>query len=268
MKAIVHKLDVDTDIILVPFWDLHIGSPKCSYEDVVKRINYVKNTTNAYCILGGDLINNSTCDSVGDTYAEPLTPQQQINKCIELFTPISDKILGMCSGNHEQRTYRKSGVDICQCIAAGLGITDRYDATSGVIFLQFGSRTTSVDQDGNINKNFNKPIQYTIYFAHGTGSGGRLIGSKVNGVEKRAQIVDTDIVMQGHTHQPFIAPISSFTVNNNTCTIKQHWQWLVNTDATLNYEEYAETVGMRPTAKAIPRLVLSSSHKSVTGILN
>lgn len=268
MKAIPIELpDTLEQVEIVPFWDLHIGSTKCRYQEVKRRIEYVRTVPHAYAILGGDLMNNSTCDSVGDTYSEVITPQQQIDKTVELFTPIKDKILGMCAGNHEARTLKKCGIDIAQCAAAQLGIIDRYDTTSGLIFLSFGKRTTYLNQDGTKNKHQGDKISYTIYFCHGTGNGGRLIGSKVNGTERRADIVDADIIMQGHTHQPFIAPSARLVVDRVHKTFNTKYQWLVNADATLNYEEYAETVGMRPSATINPRLILSGHTQAVVALM-
>ena len=269
MKTIDINLGADVKRIeIVPFYDLHIGSPHCKYDIIQKRIEYVKNTENAYAVLGGDLINNSTRDSVGDCYSEPLTPQQQINKSVELFMPIANKILGVTTGNHERRTLKKHGVDITQCMCAQLGIVDRYDPVAGLIFLSMGARESTVDETSKQpNHNIGQPIMYTIYFTHGDGNGGRTLGGKVNGVERRTNIIDADIIMCGHTHQSFITYESRYIVQRQKRTIKQVDTMLVNMDATIGYEGYAETVGMKPTALRNPRIVLDGTKHAMVGIL-
>lgn len=49
------------------FADEHIGDEFSDLESLKKRIEYVKNAPNAYCILNGDILDNATTDSVGDT---------------------------------------------------------------------------------------------------------------------------------------------------------------------------------------------------------
>jgi predicted MPP superfamily phosphohydrolase len=80
-----------------PFADLHIGDKHCSIEGVKKRIEQVKEKENAYVILNGDIINNATKTSVSDSYAEELSPMEQISRFVELFEPVKDKILCLIS---------------------------------------------------------------------------------------------------------------------------------------------------------------------------
>ena len=68
--------------------DLHMGDKHCDYKTIRDNINLIKNTENAYCILNGGLMNNATNTSISDSYAEQLTPMQQIGQAVELLTPI------------------------------------------------------------------------------------------------------------------------------------------------------------------------------------
>lgn len=251
MRIIDIRLGEELDEVeIVPFWDLHIGSPKCKYDEIQSRISYVQNVANAYAIIGGDLCNNSTRDSVGDTYTEQLTPMEQIKMAVELFRPISDKILGICSGNHERRSYKKEGVDLDYFFASELGLADKYDYTAGLIFLQFGlqKRTASCHKA--------RPQLYTIYFTHGDGQGGRTIGGKVAGLQRRGDMIDADVIITGHTHQPFSTRQCKFRINPPTRSISKVDQLLVNTDATIEYEQYAEIMGLPPSSTFNPRIML------------
>ena len=89
----------------------------------------MKENDHVYAIILGDLLNNSTKTSVGDVYEEELTPMQQVKKAVMMFEPIKHKILGVCSGNHERRSYKMDGVDLLYFMCAELGIADKFHFT-------------------------------------------------------------------------------------------------------------------------------------------
>lgn len=230
------------------FSDLHLGSKKCNYELIKERIERVKNDPDTYCIILGDLMNNSTKTSVGDVYEEALTPMQQIQLAVKTFEPIKDKILGICSGNHERRSYKTDGVDLGWIFASELGLADNYDYCACLLFIRFGDRGSH----GNHLR-----MCYTLYMTHGDGNGGRTIGGKANGLQRRGSIINSDIVVTGHTHAPLSFVESFFEVNYLDSVAVQKDQLFVNASATLNYEEYAELYGMKPSATASPVILLS-----------
>lgn len=55
MKAIKCNLPDTGAIEIYPMADLHIGDSMSDYKLIMERIEHVKNTPNAYCILDGDL---------------------------------------------------------------------------------------------------------------------------------------------------------------------------------------------------------------------
>ena len=169
MKII--KTDLSSELESVElhiFADEHIGDANCDIDRVIERIEYVKNTPNAYCILNGDLLDNATKTSIGDTYTQVFNPMGQLARAVELFSPIKDKILCITHGNHENRTYKKEGINLSRLIADQLGLSDVYSPTSAILFLRFGMGTPHTHN--------NKPC-YTIYTLHGSG-GGRKEGAK------------------------------------------------------------------------------------------
>lgn len=258
------------EVELVLFYDLHIGSKKCDHQEIARRISYVQNTPNAYAILGGDLINNSTKDSVGDTYTEVCSPMEQCKAVIELFTPIADKIVAMTSGNHERRSYKKEGVDLSLYIAGMLGIQDRYDSAGCLAFIKFGKKTKLNElekMNGTKTRPQCQPLVYTVYFTHGDGNSGRTIGGKANGLERRGDIIDADVVIAGHTHAPFAMKRAAFKCVPNTFTHVLKEQLLVNAAATLEYEEYAELFGLKPSSSANPRIYLNGRMKETAAVI-
>jgi len=69
-----------------------------------------------------------------------MSPQEQIKKAVELFSPVKDKILGVVNGNHERRISKVAGIDITEVMADKLGV--RYAGDEFCIKLRFGRKPT------------------------------------------------------------------------------------------------------------------------------
>lgn len=263
MKCIKNNLPQDLGSAEIEiFSDLHLGSKKCDYDAIRKRIERVKENAHVYAIILGDVLNNSTKTSVGDVYEEALTPMQQVNAAVTMFEPIKHKILGVCSGNHERRSYKTDGIDLLYFMCAELGIADKYDYCSCLLFVRLGlDKNKSV-----IGKNL-RQICYTIYMTHGDGQGGRTVGGKANGLQRRGHIVDADIIVTGHTHAPISFRDCCYSIDYQNSGVIQKEQLFVNASATLNYEEYAELYGMKPSSKRSPVLVLDGTKKEIAVVM-
>lgn len=251
MKLINVTVPGADEIVIDPLYDLHIGSSKCDMPQLIERLAAIKSEANRFCILGGDVINNSTKDSVGDTYTDTLSPMDQIKMAAKLFEPIKDKILCVTSGNHERRSYKKEGVDLTYFLCSELGIQDRYDYTACLMFLNIDGRTIK-----------HNPILYTIYVTHGDGNGGQTVGGKANGLERRGKIVDADVFITGHTHSPISFRTARYRIDRTHRRLQKTDTLFINASATLDYEEYAEMVGMAPSSTTYPLLQLSGILQS------
>lgn len=241
------------------FADLHIGDKHCDLEQIKRDIEYVRTTPNCYAILNGDIINNATKTSVSDSYAELLSPMEQLAAYMELFLPIKDKILAMTQGNHENRTYNKEGVDLTQFVAQQLGIEDRYSKTGAVLFLKVGERKLP-------NNTKRVPIVYSFYILHGSG-GGRKEGAKAIRLADMASIVDVDIYLHAHTHLPMTLREGYFRTDHSNGTVKFVDKLFVNTSAQLHYGGYGEAFEFKPSSTTCPRLYLSGTSKLATANL-
>ena len=81
MKVLKIDLPRELDQIeLHVFADEHIGDEQCDLKRLYQRIEHVRNTPNAYCILNGDIIDNATRTSIGDIYAQEFNPMLHIDK--------------------------------------------------------------------------------------------------------------------------------------------------------------------------------------------
>lgn len=255
MKTVKNDLPSDFKTIEIEFFgDLHIGSKRCDYKLINERIERVKNNENVYAIILGDIINNSTKNSVGDVYEEPLSPMQQIKTATTMFMPIKDKILCVVSGNHCDRSYKESGIDLMHFMCAELGISDKYDTIGCLTFIRFGSAA---------HKNGSRKMCYTMYVTHGTGQGGRLIGSKATGLARRGEIVDADVIVTGHTHQAITFRQSSYKVDYQNSSAYEKEQVFINIASTLGYEAYAEKVGLRPSSTINPVAILDGVRRNI-----
>lgn len=254
MKVV--KVDLPQDLKEIEIHtlaDLHIGDKFSNKEGIKERIEHIKNTPNAYCILNGDLMNNATKTSVSDSYAEELTPMEQVEMCLEMLEPIKDKIIAITSGNHEKRTYNKEGIDITKLVAMQLKLTDRYSPTSCIVFLRVGK---AKETHGRINGQ----VCYTLYCNHGSG-GGRKEGAKAIRLADMSSIIDADIYIHSHTHLPMIMKQGYFRVSLQNSSVARVDKLFVNTSAMLEYGGYGEAFEYKPTSQHSPVIYLDGCTK-------
>ena len=265
MKII--KIDLPRELESVElhiFADEHIGDEQSDIKRVIERIEYVKNTPNAYCILNGDLMDNATKTSIGDTYTQVFNPMEQLAKAVELFTPIKDKILCITHGNHENRTYKKEGINLSRLIADQLGLADRYTPTSAALFVRVGENSRGMKETNGSGKN--RQICYTLYVLHGSG-GGRKEGAKAIRLADMASIIDTDIYIHSHTHLPMIMKQAYHRIDPRNYAVALVTKLFVNTAANLDYGGYGEAQEFKPASKDTPVIYLSGSKKDFTAKL-
>lgn len=252
MKII--KIDLPRELPSVEvhtFADEHLGDEHSDLKRLLARIEYVKNTPNAYCILNGDIIDNATKTSIGDTYAQVFNPMEQMEKATEIFSPIKDKILCITHGNHENRTYKNEGINLSRLMATQLGLADRYTPTSATLFIRFG--------DGGASTHHRR-VCYTIYVLHG-GGGGRKEGGKVNRLAEMASIIDTDIYIHSHTHLPMVMKQAFHRIDTSNSAVALIDKLFVNTAANLKYGGYGEAGAFKPSSKDTPVIYLSGTKK-------
>ena len=259
MKVI--KIDLPRELSSVElhtFADEHLGDEHSDLKRLLGRIEYVKNTPNAYCILNGDIIDNATKTSIGDTYTQVFNPMEQLAKAVEIFEPLKDKILCITHGNHENRTYKKEGINLSCLMANQLGLADRYTPTSACMFIRFGEQSRGhkeTNGSGKIRK-----ICYTMYVLHGSG-GGRKEGAKAIRLADMASIIDTDIYIHSHTHLPMVMKQAFHRIDTSNSAVALVDKLFVNTAANLKYGGYGEAGAFKPSSKDTPIIYLSGTKK-------
>ena len=259
MKVI--KIDLPRELSSVEihtFADEHLGDEHSDLKRLLARIEYVKNTPNAYCILNGDIIDNATKTSIGDTYTQVYNPMEQLAKAVEIFEPLKEKILCITHGNHENRTYKKEGINLSCLMAKQLGLYDKYTSTSAVLFIRVGAESRGhkeTNGSGKIRK-----ICYTLYVLHGSG-GGRKEGAKAIRLADMASIIDTDIYIHSHTHLPMVMKQAYHRIDTTNSAVALVDKLFVNTAANLKYGGYGEAGEFKPSSKDTPVIYLNGSKK-------
>ena len=257
MKAIRCDLPYSETVEIHPMADLHIGDSMSDFKLIMERIEHIKNTPNAYCILGGDLMDTAIATSVGDTYGANLKPMDQLKQCVKIFGPIKDKILAVLPGNHENRIYRSDGIDITEMMCAQLGIPEKYTNTTALVFVRFGKES---------HRNHGRPVLYTIYATHGA-CGGRKEGGKINRLADLACIVDADVYLHHHTHLPLAFKNRFYRVSGANSSVAPVEKLFVNGAAALDYGGYGDTAGFKPASKTNPVIYLSGKKRDLWAIV-
>lgn len=260
MKIIKIDLSRTLDRVeLHTFADEHIGDENCDVKRLMQRVEYVRDTPNAFCILNGDIIDNATKTSIGDTYTQVFNPMEQLAKAVEIFAPIRDKILCITHGNHENRTYKKEGINLSCLLAKQLGLDARYTPTSAVLFLRLGEQSRGLKETNGSGKY--RQILYTLYVLHGNG-GGRKEGAKAIRLADMASIIDTDIYIHSHTHLPMVMKQAFHRIDERNNAVAIVDKLFVNTAANLNYGGYGEGAEFKPASKDTPIIFLGGRKKT------
>ena len=255
LNGFVHSLECNNKPIeVVPIADLHIGDPEKQKKLIKSLIDGIATNENRYTILIGDLMNTAIVGSKSDIYNELYKPSKQLEKCYDLFNPIKDKILGIVSGNHEERISKSVGVNMTSLLAAELGLSHLYSDTSALIFLRFGYRKDKYHSG-----------QYSIYVNHGHG-GGRRPGGKINALADFGSIIDADCFIVGHTHLPASFKDSTFRIIPHAGNAVLRERLFVNTASALDYTGYGNRGGYQPPSNSYPIITFDDKkqHMSVT----
>ncbi|MBP3936400.1 MAG: metallophosphoesterase [Clostridia bacterium] len=255
MKTVKVSLGNFPSVEIHTFSDWHIGDRACDEDTIMKEVQCVRDTDNAFVICNGDLMNNATKASVSDCYSEEIPPMEQLQRLCDLLEPIKDKILLLTQGNHEARTFRADGIDLTALLAKQLGIYDRYVREGGVLFLRFGD-----------SPNHHRPVHYSFYCTHGSG-GGRKEGAKAIRLADMASIVDCDIYLHSHTHLPMVMKQNFYRTNISQSTVSEVEKLFVNSAAKLGYGGYGQTYEFKPSNTTSPVIYLDGRKKQFSARL-
>lgn len=233
-QPIIHTLPGRT----IKVWaiaDVHIGAKEADIDDFKAFLKRIEQDEDSYLVIVGDLLNNGLKDSLTNVYEETMPPHAQVEKAVELLTPVAGKILGCVGGNHELRTKRGVDIDIMAQVMTLLGKPELYRPNMAFIRVRLK------------NENASTSDTYSLLLVHGkTENKKRRLAYAVEGV---------DAIISGHTHNGSVEkPARLVFSGQNKVSVKP----LVSLTACswLSYGGYAARGLMLPSATSSPQCLV------------
>lgn len=215
------------EIIIAPLFDVHYGHQAHRHEKFLSYIRWIEETPNVFAICGGDLMENALDDGRGMSYDQIRSPQNQLDEMTAHLARIAHKILVMIPGNHEERTHKKTGVDVMRVMA------DRLDVPyfDGPIFLSVLANS----------------YRWNFYVTHGRGNAQTKGGKMNNAGRPRKFTEDIQFFISGHVHDRIVESEIALFPNPVTCTLDRLPQWTVVCPSFLGWADtYAYRAGYAP----------------------
>lgn len=256
MKTI--KIDLPSDVLnneikIFPLSDVHIEDPACNMKKLLDWRADVLSAPNNYVIVNGDICNMAIAGSKSDVYSATMKPDEAIDAVVDFLEPIKDRILSVCSGNHDSRPYKIAGIDSTKRICRELNIEEKYHPHACVVFISFGK-----SQGRDCRKQ-----PYSIFHRHGNG-GGKKIGGKANNLQSLSEVIDCDAYIISHTHQSLVFKQNFFRTDYKNKKITAVEKTFVNSNAWLDYENsYAVSLGCTPASLQYPVMILKGFEKKI-----
>ena len=221
--------DFKGDVKIALLFDVHYGNFAHKKEKFLSYINWIKETPNVYAILGGDLMENALDDGRGMTYDQTENPQTQFDEMALLLAPIAHKILCSTTGNHEARTYKKTGIDVMRLLCEKLKIP----YFSGPIWLSITANT----------------YKWNLWVSHGF-SNSRTKGGKMNSANQPKKFTGLiHFFISGHVHDRVCESEELLTDDPINCRLMEMKQWTIIAPSFLGWKEtYAYRAGYPPPA--------------------
>ena len=222
--------------------DVHWGSPQCDKQRFLNMIDYARHN-GIYVFLMGDLLEMATRTSIGSgIYEQESIGETQFEQMVAYLKPLASKklILGSLRGNHCERVFQATGIDIAKAIARELSVPYLGDACWNV--FRVGNQS------------------YSIYSLHGR-TGARFDGTCLLALERLAVSFAADLVIMAHAHRC----ISSSVVYQKTVNgvVKEFKKHLLITGHYLNYGGYAQTYGLSISKKGSPKVKFFSERHDI-----
>ena len=224
--------------------DIHSGAIGSNAIREEMKVNFIKNTANAYSIMNGDTF-NCIIKAEENIHDDKFGTNRQVERAIHLYEDVKDKIVCVIDGNHDGaygKRWTSSTLSPCKHFADALGLP----SVEFGVNVKFNLPTSDFKRE---NKSIN------IYFSHATG--------KTSGEAKSVDITfekaminmaekgfAPDVIFGGHFHSNSNGsfPISVMQYDENgKCIGMQRKDIITVSESTLQeVARYAQSCGYPP----------------------
>ncbi|MEW6016506.1 MAG: hypothetical protein AB1760_00365 [Pseudomonadota bacterium] len=259
MRWISRDFSPDFDeVVIVPFADLHLGSPEFDAKKFAQYRDWVLDAPNRFCVILGDVTEMVTRVSKGSPNEQSVTSKEQQKQAVKLLAPLgkAKRIIAALDGNHERRVDETS---IVENIVShqDVGCADAYCADGFYLKLRVGRR------DGDKQK----PFVYNIYGTHGWG-GGRSQGLVANKLLELRQQRFAHAYLSAHDHKPLVFALEYGLPDNRNDCEKRVLQVFMSAGTFKDWGGYSERGGHRLPTIGTPLLHLSGREERPWGTVN
>ena len=248
IKIFNHKIQKDK-FTLYPLYDMHIGSNLCDITKLLETIDIIRKDTDGYFVIGGDALDMSIKESIGDVY-NGMNPAEEGKRYLEIFQNLWNKCLGVIRGNHEMRLFRSTGIDLLEFITP----FELYAGDTAIVNIQWGSELQNTT---------------SILLTHGSG-GASTPGGQMNSAIKMEKVVtNINFILSGHTHQLIQFPDLIYIYNPKLMVIEEHITEHIVCGSYLKWGDYSERKVLKPSIIGSPRILFDNhvSNKYVVQLL-
>ena len=230
-------------VYLIPFMDIHIGSPYFREDALRGYISWIQRT-NAYVIGGGDWHQNDIPNNrASNVWTQTLSPENQVDRLAEILSPIRDRLLFAVGGGHDQRFTKSTSIDLMALTWGRLGLpTETYGPTAVFATIY-------------VNK-----VKYLVYLTHGWG-GARNSGGQVNKIEELCKAANADLFLTGHEHTLTYSRRNYRVMAGKT--IRNQRQIFVGCGGFEDYTPFLVGIGRRPPDIGCPRIRFDGQRKDI-----
>lgn len=252
-EFIVREFPGREDVTIIPIADVHLGAKECMEKEFMDFVEMVKNTPNIYLILGGDLINNATRNSVSNVFEDRYRPSDQKKMMAKILEPVADRVIAGVPGNHEARSGKDADDDPLYDIMCKMDIEDRYRENIAFVKIRMGNNRS----DGSKNPT------YVLAVVHGSG-GGIYTGSAVNKNERFGYTIDgIDALICAHTHKPVVSAPGKIKIDSRKNLVTVVPFKVITATSWLNYGGYAAKKMLLPASHNLQTMTLCGHKKEI-----
>ena len=223
--------------------DCHTGHPNYEEDVVDNALEEISSRENGRIVIMGDLTEMALTSSVGNTYEQVMTPEQQMDYWVDKLEPYKDIIVAGMGSNHNERAVREVGMNPCRIIFKMLNIPEKFHKYSVLIKWAFNK--------GCLNN----------FAMHGA-TGSRTDGGLLNAMKRMNKIVESDIYTMAHTHRLINSDdVVKRIPDSRNMKVNTKRYYYVNTGSSLSWDEgYAEMKGYPPVLLGYPILKMTGER--------